>query len=188
MVGTDKRSIPGEFSQRQLTFFSCYRLGLVIKTPWRKNETQQKIHKKTHRVFSFTSTSAAKASQEGRPPPAAGTESRARESCQTSPFSSQMVWSATFPFNGQARKPASWAVDHTKKTNKQKQSSFRPGGQWQVWLIRWPAGSCHHQVERNRQGLVVSWARDYHGVLGRECSSANKETGTMVFTLPGPHV
>lgn len=46
MVGTDKRSIPGEFSQRQLTFFSCYRLGLVIKTPWRKNETQQKIHKK----------------------------------------------------------------------------------------------------------------------------------------------
>ena len=103
-------------------------------------------------------------------------------------FSPQLVWSATCTFNGQTRKPASQVVAHTKKTNKQGQSSFRPGGQWQVWLIRWPAGSCHHQVERNRQSLVVSRARDYHGVLGGERSKANKEIERMEFTLPGPHV
>lgn len=102
-------------------------------------------------------------------------------------FSSQMVWSATFTFNGQIRKPASPAVEHAKKTNKQGQSRFRPGSQWQVWLIRWPAESWHHQVDRNRQSLVVSRARDYHRVLGvGGRSEANKEIERTKFILPGP--
>lgn len=57
-------------------------------------------------------------------------------------------------FNGQARKPANKALEQARKTNKQKPSRPGHGGQWQVWLIRCPAGSCHHQAEGNRQSLA----------------------------------
>ena len=109
--------------------------------------------------LSFINTNCSQNTSAERKTPAASRSLdtiKASEMCQTLPLSSRW-WSlllSHLAFNGQASQPASKAGEQAKKTNKQAQSRPRCGGQWQVWLIRCPAGSCHHHVERNRQSLA----------------------------------